>query len=440
MQYCQKWLGIAGVIILTVNNLNAQTAPVTLSLPQVWAKADTNSKVIKMQDLRVAGSGKEMKDAKAEILPDISIHGNFEKATNIPMYENGIFHSPTQHQVIHTRYRIGSEAYFNLYNGNKTNLKIEAEQTRYHLALEQRNLTASEIRLRATAFYLDIQQSYLFRDLMIKDIADQEKQLAQIKDFEQNGLVLNSDVLRVELKLSRQKMSLVQIENDIAIASQQLNILIGEKEDFRLQPIEATDPATITLPSDEACITTAIAHSYLAKISEQETALSKIAIKNVKGNLAPKAGLYAEYNYAYPQTFLYPYSSSLYGFGVVGVKAAFPISGFYHNKNKVQAARLASERQILEHSDLEENIRQQVNEATMRYREALQRISVAEINVKQATENLRIINNTYFNQTSLITDLLDADVQLLQTRFELASSQITARLQYYKLQYIIGDL
>lgn len=440
MRYCQKWLGIAGVIILTVNNLNAQTTPVTLSLPQVWAKADANSKVIKMQDLRVAGSEKEVKDAKAAILPDISIHGNFEKITNIPMYENGIFHSPTQHQVIHTRYRIGSEAYFNLYNGNKTNLKIEAEQTRHHIAVEQRNLTSSEIRLRATACYLDIQQSYIFRDLLIKDIADQEKQLAQIKDFEQNGLVLNSDVLRVELKLSRQKMSLVQIENDITIASQKLNILIGEKEDFRLQPVEATDPATITLPSAEACITIAMEHSYLAKISEQETALSKIAIKNVKGNVAPTAGLYAAYNYAYPQILLYPYSPSLYELGVVGVKAAFPISGCYHNKNKVQAARLESERQILEHSDLEENIRQQVNEAMMRYREALQRISVAAINVKQATENLRIINNTYFNQTSLITDLLDADVQLLQTRFELASSQISARLQYYKLQYIIGDL
>lgn len=445
MQYSRKWLCVVGVVVLRINILNAQGKPdsttiVTLSLPEIWAKADAYSKVIKMADLKVAGSEKEVSDARAEILPEIAVQGNFEKATNIPMYENGLFHPPTQHEVIHTLYKIGGEAYFNVYNGYKTHLKMEAENTRHHITVEQRNLTASEIRLRATARYLDIQQHIIFRNLITKDIADQEKQLAQIKDFQQNGLVLASDVLRAELKLSRQKMLLVQIENDITIASQQLNILIGEAENFRINPIGATDPGSIPLKSNEDYIKEAIAHSYQYKISEKQITLSKIKVQDVKGNLSPKAGLYAAYNYAYPQIFLYPYAPALYGLGVVGVKASFPVSGFYHNKNKVAAAKLASTAQMLAHADLEENIRQQVNEAWMRYQEDLQRIRVAQVNVTQAAENYRIVHNTYFNQTSLITDLLDADVQLLQTKFELVSSQIAARLQYYKLQYIIGAL
>jgi len=445
MQYSRRWLCVIGIFALIINNLTAQNKPnaptiVTLSLPQIWAKTDASSKVIKMEDLKVSGSEKEVRDALAEILPEISIRGNLGKVSNLPMYEDGLFHSPTQHAVTHTSYKIGSEAYFNLYNGNKTNLKIEAEKTQHHITVEQRNLTASEIRLRATIHYLSIQQDIIFRNLMTKDITDQEKQLAQIKDFQQNGLVLASDVLRAELKLSRQKMTLMQIENDIAIASQKLNILIGEPEDFRINPVEATDPGSISLKTNEDYVKAAIAHSYQYKISAQQTTLSKIKVQDIKGNLSPKAGLYAEYNYAYPQVLLYPYALALYGLGVVGVKASFPVSGFYHNKNKVAAARLASDAQLIAHADLEENIRQQVNEAWMRYKEALQRIEVAQANVVHATENFRIINNTYFNQTSLITDLLDADTQLLQTRFELASSQIAARLQYYKLQYIIGEL
>jgi outer membrane protein len=65
---------------------------------------------------------------------------------------------------------------------------------------------------------------------------------------------------------------------------------------------------------------------------------------------------------------------------------------------------------------------------------------VAKENIKQASENLRIVNNTYFNQLSLLTDLLDADTQLLQTRFDLAAAQISAELQYYQLQKTIGNL
>lgn len=67
-------------------------------------------------------------------------------------------------------------------------------------------------------------------------------------------------------------------------------------------------------------------------------------------------------------------------------------------------------------------------------------MKLAEINVSQAKENVRIIKNTYFSQTSLITDLLDANIQLLQTRFELESSKIIAQNKYYLLQNVTGTL
>lgn len=443
MLYRLKVPGVIGIFILIVNSLNAQNKPdtvtaVPLSLSEIWAKADAYSKVIKIQALKVAASEKEINDAKAAVLPELSVKGNLERASNLPMYENGLLEPPTQHNIIHTRYKIGSEAYFNLYNGNKTNLKISAENTRHQLISEQLHLSAADIHLRATTYYLDIQQHLQFRDLVVKNIAEQEKQLAQIRDFQKNGVVLNSDVLRAELKLSRQKMLLVQLENDITIASQKLNILIGEATNFRVLPGESTD--TLPLEPAETYVNAALQHSHQYKISAQQTTLSKIKVQDIKGNLAPKAGLYAEYNYAYPQTMLYPYAAAPYGFGIIGIKAAFPVSGFYHNKNKVAAARIELSQQTLEQQHLEEDLRQQINEARIRYEEDLQRITVARENVVQATENYRIVTNTYANQTALITDLLDADVQLLQTKFELSASLVAARLQYYKLQYIIGDL
>jgi outer membrane protein TolC len=85
-------------------------------------------------------------------------------------------------------------------------------------------------------------------------------------------------------------------------------------------------------------------------------------------------------------------------------------------------------------------VRQQVKEAYLRFKEALLQIDVAQVNVAQAEENARIIKNSYFNQAALITDLLDADVQVLQARFDLASAKITAQNKYYLLQNIIGTL
>lgn len=432
-----------GCLVLRTSLLSAQQSARTtlpLSLQQVWQKSDVYSKAIQMQKVKVQRSKEEIRDAVTERLPELSVGGNFEQATNIPVYEHGLFSTPTQHEVIHTLYKIGADGYLNIYNGSKTNLKIAEEKTRDKIAIEQQNLTISDIRYRAAARYLELQRSLIFKNLMIKDIADQEKQLAEIRQFLKNGVVLKSDVLRVELKLSRQKLSLVTIENDISLSNQKLNILIGEPDEQIVIPTDKTEPDALTLGTYESYLSLAMAKSFQYRISAQETELKKIELKNVKANVSLKVGLYGDFYYANPQIFLYPYNPHLYSLGIAGVRASFPLSAIYLNRHKQKIAELELKDQELEHSDTEDNVRKQVKEAYLRYKQALIGIDVARVNVEQAKENYRIVNNTYFNQSSLITDLLDASVQLLQTRFDLATAEMAAGLQYYQLQNVVGNL
>ena len=419
---------------------HAQTrADGIVNLREVWAKAVENNKSIRMQTLKVGGADEAVKDAKAARLPDIEAEGEYAKVSNLPIYTNGLFHAHSEFEVVHTTYNFGGNAYLNLYNGNKTNLKIEAEKDRKNIAVVQKDLTVSEIKLQATAYYLDLQRSIIFKKLLLRDIADQEKQLSEIRQLLKNGVVLKSDVLRAELKLSRQKMSLIQLDNDLEIANQHLNILVGNNDEVQNKP-DSNIKFEPALKSYQEYLTEAATNSYEFKISEQETELSKLNVKNVKSNTAFKVGLFANYAYSYPQIQFYPYSIALYGLGLSGIKASFPISSFYHNKHKLQAARIKYQQQEIAHLETSDKVRQEVKEAYLRYTESVKRIEVARENIKQASENLRIVNNTYFNQLSLLTDLLDADTQLLQTRFDLAAAQIAAQLQFYKLQQVTGNL
>lgn len=411
-----------------------------LTLNEVWERAEANSKAVQMKSLGIQSSAEGIKDAKAERLPDIDADGEYARVTNMPVYENGIFGVPEQFPVLHNYYKVEGSAYFNIYNGNKTNLEIEARKTENRIADEQKKLTVSQIKLSAAAYYLDMQRTLIFKDLLLKDIAAQEKQLAQIQTLQKNGVVLKSDVLRAELKLSKQKLSLVTLDNDLAIANQKLNILIGLPDDQQIDPVQLVNIDSVSVKSYNDYLADAGTNAYQVKISEQETQLKDLQLKNVKANVSPKVGLFAEYSYNYPQILFYPYSGNLYGLGFYGIKASFAISSFYHNSHKTKIAKLNYESQEIEHAETQDNIRQQVNEAYLRFKEALNRIEVSKVNIKQATENRRIVSNTYFNQTALITDLLDADTQLLQTRFDLASAQIAAQLQYYQLQNITGKL
>ncbi|MDN3551550.1 TolC family protein [Mucilaginibacter aquaedulcis] len=434
------------IVILFASMLAGNTAfslpddTARLTLQDAWAKAEIHSRQIQIAQETSSIAEEEIKDAKMERLPEVGLLGSVEKASNLPIYGNGLFSGHTEeHEVIHTLYKLGTDFYLNLYNGNKLNLKIEESKLLHKITEIQNNEVVSNIRYKTAALYLDLQKSLIFQKLIIKDIADQEKQLLEIKTLQKHGVVLKSDVLRVELDLSRRKMTLVTIENDILVATQKLNIIMGEPDEKQVLPTEFGIDRQFD-QSYENYLNAALQYSFSYHISENRTEVSKLHLQQVKANYKPKVGLYGDFSFANPQIFLYPYNAAWYSLGVAGVKVTLPLSQLYHNVHKVSAARLELEKEEISHKDTEDKVRQMVKEAYLRYRESLVQIGVAEANVAHAQENARIIKNTYFNQTSLITDLLDADVQVLQTRFDLAAAKIMAQNKYYLLQNITGVL
>ncbi|WP_126650330.1 TolC family protein [Chryseobacterium aureum] len=436
---------VAGLLILGVSySLSAQTGSpakdtIRLSLKDAWQKAEENSRHIRINTITVNIAEAEVKEAKRERLPEIDVKGSVEKASNIPIYENGIFSKPTQHDVIHTLYRAGADFYLNIYNGNKLNLKIKENQTLQKLKNILKEQSVSDIHYQTAALYLELHKTLIFRELIKRDVEDQKTQLKEIQSLYKNGVVLKSDVLRIDLELSKRKMTLITIENDILIATQKLNIILGIPDDQMVIP-EAPACQWNENTTYEEYLKLALEHSFNYHVSEQKTELSKLRVKKVKANVRPKIGMYGEFYYANPQIFLYPYNPYWYSLGIVGIKASFSISSLYHNTSKVKAAQLELEKEEEAHKDTEDKVRQQVKEAYLRYQEALEQIKVAEANVIQAKENARIIRNTYFSQTSLITELLDADIQLLHTKFELEAAKILAQNNYYLLQNITGIL
>lgn len=425
--------------LLTSNLIYAQEAGI--SLKQIWALADSSSKKIEIQQLDVQATDTKIKASKAERLPEISPQGTYAHVLPLPIYENGLFHAPSQFEVAPTYYRAGADAYVNLYNGGKTNTEIAAAKVENELSKVGLNERKQEIHYTSAVYFYDVYRNLSYKYLLEQDIKEREKQLAEINQLYKNGTILKSDVLRAELRLSKQHMLLTEIENSIKIAKQKLNLLLGRPYDEPLNPqISEEETDAVTLKQANDYFNEATASSLKIQVSEKEQQLAKLKLKQVKSNVLPSLGFFAEYAYAYPQIQFYPYALSLYSNGMFGLKLKIPISSWYTNQHKVKEAEIKLHQHDVEDQDVRDHIRQEVSENYIRYKESVQRITVAEENIKQATESYRIVQNTYFNQLSLLTDLLDAETQLLQSKFELTTAKVNAKIQYYQLQKAIGNL
>lgn len=161
-----------------------------LSLNEVWAKAVAYNKQLQIKKQEVESSKEEVKDARAERLPEIQVGGDYARVSNMPIFENGLLHTPSQYPVLHSTYGLDGDAYLNIYSGNKTNLHIAQKQTLEAEKQIQVAQTQAQVKLEAAVHYLELQKSLIFKQLLQSDIAAQQKQLDKIEQLQKTAWCL----------------------------------------------------------------------------------------------------------------------------------------------------------------------------------------------------------------------------------------------------------
>ena len=81
-----------------------------------------------------------------------------------------------------------------------------------------------------------------------------------------------------------------------------------------------------------------------------------------------------------------------------------------------------------------------MQQAIENYNLALKQNLVYEQAIGQATENYRIVKDKYDNGLSNTTDLLEADVEQLNSKINYAYSRANIMLKYYEMQSASGQL
>lgn len=422
----------------------ALSAPIPLTLADAWRQATAHSPRVQTQRQQVAVEQELTRDRQAARLPQVQVAGQYAYLYNLELFEarHGLQHGeaiavpPSPHAY---NARLGADV--SVYTGGRLKQQIAAQQLTADLETERLHLTEAEVRMRVAVAYLELGRARHHRQLAESSIAESERQLQQIQTLFRNGVVLRSDLLRAELRLSQRQLLLTEVTNDATLANQRLNLLMGTPED------QANVPAELVLPPDTAGIVEYAAHLRQATAQAPELRLAALDVRRseVRQELVtavrrPQVDVFAEYGYTYPNRLVFPNVAQVYGLGLAGVRATYNLSAFYADRHAENAAHLAVKRQQAVAAEVLDDKRQELKTAGTRYQESRERMRTAEQSIVQATENQRIVSRTYFNQLALLTDLLDADNQLLQAQFDLVTARTQAAIYYYQLQKALGNL
>lgn len=440
------WLrfGVAAILLSVAYPVVAQTAAAPLTLEQAWAQATAHNRDIAQQRKQVDLSTELVKDRQSEHLPRVMANGSYAHLFGLIAYEpNAWLQGPEAIAVPASPHavRAGVSADWEVYTGGRINNQIATQQTNQLLEVERLTLTSSDVRLRVAVAYLDVLRNQEYRVLTANNVKESERRLQQIRSLYNNGVVLRSDLLRAELQLSRQQLLLTEIGNTLALTNQRLNLLLGAPEEQANQLAPAPPlPPTALAGTYADYLAQAQAQAPELRAAGLQTRLSELRLQATQASKRPQVGLFSGYATTYPNRLVFPNVAQAYNLGEVGVRVSYNITARWLDRHAEKAAEIGIERQRIGQEKVLDDKRQEVKTAYVRYQETQERIRIAEQSIRQATENYRIVSRTYFNQLALLTDLLDADNQLLQARFDLVTAQTLAATHYYQLQEAIGLL
>lgn len=258
---------------------------------------------------------------------------------------------------------------------------------------------------------------------------------ADFSNLEKNGLLARNDLLRAELEVTNLEATELEAKENLQTARYTLNTLMGRPGEtaFEIDSLgfRGLQPET---SSDEWVQKALQNRPDLAALAQRQQA-ADMALKVARADYLPTVSLSA----GYINADIHPMLTVTNALNA-GLSLKYNIASLY--KTKAHLAEAEARRQELRFTrqQSEDGIRVQTVRAFQAYQQVGQKLPVYRKAVEQATENYRIVKNKYDNALATATDLLDADVALLQARLNLVYGQADVLQNRYVLLQQAGIL
>lgn len=430
---------LAAVIALCGATLHvaAQTDSLSLSVEQLFEQGIAQSLRIGADQLKEEMADLRARTARTLRLPDIEVGLKGGYVGQPVVFEHGLS-DPTRPDAPDWSQNYAIDFTQPLYRGGKIKYAIRQADLQRNIAALQTATDQADLKLELLRQYLDLFSLYKQHQVLARNIAESERRLKDIRQMKREGLITNNDVLRSEMQLTDNNLSLLQTENNIRLVSQQLDILLGLDEGLLLRPDTTLLDKVFVLESYDDYVLQAYDADPAMRLLQQQTELARNSIRLTRADNLPNLSLYASNTLARPvsRTLADMYNNNWN----VGLSLSYSLSSLYQNRHKLREARRNVALQRNAEEQQKQDLRIGIRTAYLKHNEALQRVEALKLSVRQAEENYRIMRNRYLSQLAILTDMLDADNLRLNAELQLTTARTQVIYTYYQLQRAAGRL
>jgi len=435
----RKILALAVILILPLAAL-AQKRP--LSLEEAIAAGLEASPGLHASRMKVDSTAAKSREIEAGRLPSLKFGGGYTRLSEVPPFEVTLPISPNPIVV--------SQNYFNnfslrlgvqqpLFTGFRLQAGAESARLLEKSAGQDLEKDRAEFIFAVKSAYWGLARAREFEKVIEENIRQVGEHLKDVRAFFDQGLLTKNEVLRAELELSNTEIMRIDARNAAEVALTSLDNLIGVPLDTDVDLTTSAESQASRLPAGEdPPIEAALADRPELKSAEFRIRATELSVKAARAGFYPQVFLSGNYYYLRPNPRFMPALDKLKETWDVGISVSFDIWNWGQTKSqtdqaKAQLAQVRDARKLLEDQAVLE-----ITQCRLILARANEKIRVAGQAVGQAEENLRVTRERFKQGVALNTDVLDADVVLLQARMNRTQAAIDLVLAQARLEKALG--
>ena len=413
----------------------------SLTLQETINLSLKNSHVLQASSARIEQAQAQVKQAQDNRLPSASVSGSYLYLAN-PNYslktnsggsdtsgnKGGL---PKINQAMYGILNISLP----VFTGGKIKYGIESAKYLEQAMSLDADYDKEGVILNSVNAYINLYKASVTLDVVKENLLQSEHRDSVFTRLEQNGLMARNDLLKAELQTSNIQLSLLDAESNLKMANVNMDLMIGYPETTTLKPDTAGFDNEISLKTLDEYEQLALQNrkDLQALNFRKEAAIAGISI--AKSDLFPSIALSGgDVAANIPGLLSISFAAN------IGVGLKYNISSLWKSKANIAAAKSRVTEINANQAQLSDGVRLQVNQDFENYLLSQKKTDVYNKAVAQAEENYRITKNKYDNALVNTTDLLDANVSLLQSKINLAVAKADVLLAYSKLLETAGTL
>lgn len=399
-----------------------------------------NSKLLHSSLMKVKSAEAKVREVDALRLPSLKLNAGYRRLSTVDPFTvtvpgMGSFSiSPaifdnysaqlTLFQPIFTGFRLLGNSAMNEQLSNAVN--------------EDYNKDKSELIFNIKNAYWGLFKATQFKKVIDETVDQIKAHVTDAKNLEKAGMMTTNDILKIEVQLSNTLYQQVDAENSVKLSGVALCNTLGISLETKIEILSSANMSSGQFDELNKMINDATIKRSEIKAADSRVKASEAGVTLAKSSWYPQISVMGNYYYSRPNQRILPTRDQFDATWDVGVNLSLNVWDWLTTKHQTDQAEAQLSQAVDAMGMIKDGITLEVTQNYLSFSQAKRKIEIAELSVKQATENLRVTNDKFKNGLATTTELVDAETALFGSKTNYTTSVVDYELAKARLDKSIG--